>query len=464
MKKTGIEQLQEFRQSIHNLCLQRADALCDVIDGAITAGLVPSFAYLSLQAVHQRGHGSLYAALAKGRMDVSGIQKLVLETLPKSEQPVYAIDTSTYIRSDAETSPERGIYYHTSRHSAGKPVVAGWSYSWCAQLGESSSSWTSPVDVSRVPLDLDAHEIAGRQMRAVIASSPPAVTPLFAFDAGYDPTRLAEQINEDEAAILVRLRRNRCFYFDPPQPVKTGPGRPSRHGAKFVCSDPSTWPLPELEHHEDDAGYGLVRVRAWAKLHPRVQNHPGRGTRKTKPVIRGTLILLEVTKLPRETRKPRCFWLWWQGPHNPDLAFVWRAYVRRFDLEHTFRFMKTTLNWQTPRLRHPQQADVWSWLVLLAFTQLRLARGIVEDVKLPWQQPQDQQRMTPSRVRRGFIELLPVLSTPASLPKSCGRSPGRPKGSVSGRAMRFPARQRRTSNAKHLHHPPQNLYSKIPNS
>lgn len=123
MELSAVEQLRDFRQGIHELCSHRADALCNVIDGALTAGLVPSFAYLSLQAAHQRGHGSLYAALAKGRMDAFGIQKLVASTLPETDRPVYAIDTSTYIRSDAETSPERGIYYHTSRHSAGKPVV-----------------------------------------------------------------------------------------------------------------------------------------------------------------------------------------------------------------------------------------------------------------------------------------------------------------------------------------------------
>ena len=119
------------------------------------------------------------------------------------------------IRSDAETSPERGIYYHSCRHSAGKPVVAGWSYSWCAQLGDYSSSWTAPVDVSRVPIELDAHDIAGQQMRLVIASLPAGIKPLFTFDAGYDSTRLAAQVGGAEAALLVRLRRNRCFFFDP---------------------------------------------------------------------------------------------------------------------------------------------------------------------------------------------------------------------------------------------------------
>lgn len=450
MEFSTLERLQDFRQGIHKLCTHRADALCDVIDGALSAGLVPSFAYLSLQAAHQRGHGSLCAALAKGRMDIEGVRMLVASTVPDVARPVYAIDTSTYLRSDAETSPERGVYYHTSRHSAGKPVVAGWSYSWCAQLGSFSSSWTAPVDVSRVPIEVDAHDLAGQQMRAVTASLPAGSKPLFAFDAGYDPTRLAEQVGEAEAAVLVRLRRNRCFYADPLNEQRAAVGRPSTHGAKFVCNDPVTWPAPDAEHGEDDEGYGYVRVRVWLGLHAKVQNHPGRGTRKTKPVVRGTLVLLEVAKLPRETRAPRAFWLWWRGSGDPDLAFLWRAYVRRFDLEHTFRFLKTTLNWQTPRLRHPEQADLWSWLLLLAFTQLRLARSIVEDVKLPWQRPQKPPRMTPSRVRQGFIKLLSLLGTPASVPKPCGKSPGRPKGSVSGRATRFPARQRRTSNAKHL--------------
>ncbi|XLE15720.1 hypothetical protein QYS50_15120 (plasmid) [Deinococcus altitudinis] len=30
--------------------------------------------------------------------------------------------------------------------------------------------------------------------------------------------------------------------------------------------------------------------------------------------------------------------------------------------------MKGTLNWDKPRVRSPEQAERWSWLVLLAFT------------------------------------------------------------------------------------------------
>lgn len=45
------------------------------------------------------------------------------------------------------------------------------------------------------------------------------------------------------------------------------------------------------------------------------------------------------------------------GGGVPDLDVCWHAYVRRFDLEHTFRLAKHTLGWTTPALRTPEQAD-----------------------------------------------------------------------------------------------------------
>ena len=70
------------------------------------------------------------------------------------------------------------------------------------------------------------------------------------------------------------------------------------------------------------------------------------------------------------------------------------------DLEHTFRFLKQTLGWITPRVRHPEQADRWTWLVVAAFAQLRLARTCVADRRLPWERRYDTGRLTPVRVRR----------------------------------------------------------------
>ena len=111
-----------------------------------------------------------------------------------------------------------------------------------------------------------------------------------------------------------------------------------------------------------------MRVRAWAKLHPKGRLHEGRGSREPLPNVRGTLVLVEVGRLRRgeRRRRPKELWIWWHGPGEPDLDLLWRAYVRRFDLEHTFRFFKQTLGWTIPQVRHPEQADRWSWLILAA--------------------------------------------------------------------------------------------------
>jgi hypothetical protein len=207
------------------------------------------------------------------------------------------------------------------------------------------------------------------------------------------------------------------------------------------CNDPSTWPQSSSEHVCEDDGHGTVRVRAWAKMHPKVHNHAGRSSREPSPIVVGTLNLVE--RLPRgeRRREPRVLWLWWHGPEGtaPDLDLIWRSYLRRFDLEHTFCFLKQSMGWTTPRVRHPEQADLWSWVIVAAYTQLRLARARVWDLRLPWERRYDRGRLTPMRVHRVVSSLLVELGTPAKPPIPCGRSPGRPKGRLSGRAKRYPA-------------------------
>jgi hypothetical protein len=216
-------------------------------------------------------------------------------------------------------------------------------------------------------------------------------------------------------------------------------GRPRRHGKKFALPDPETWPEPAHEHRCTTEDYGEVCVRAWPGLHPKTRRIAERYGCERAPVVRGTVVLVEVGKLPRETRKPKELWLWFSGEGEPDLDLLWRAYVRRFDLEHTIRFLKQTLGWTAPRVRHPEQADRWTWLVIAAYAQLRLARSCAEDRRLPWERPQIERRLTPCRALRGFAALLAAVGTPAREPKPCGRSPGRPKGRLSGRAKRYPA-------------------------
>jgi hypothetical protein len=436
-----LAQLRDFRSALHACFGRRADALFEVADALLASAPPASLPHLSLAPGHRRGWGSVYAAVAEGRIDAEGLRGAFAARPLAGGAAVYAVDVSVWPRCDAEASPARGYYYHPSRHSAGQPIVAGWAYQWLAQLGFERDSWTAPRDVRRVRPGEDANVVAVEQVAGVAGRLPAGgPAPLFVFDAGYDSARVTLGLAGSPASVLVRLRSGRCFYADPP-PAAPSPkgGRPRVHGAKFACANPATWPPPTAEHCGEDGQYGAVRVRAWGGLHPKQQAHPGRGTRKPRPVVRGTLVLVEVARLPRQTRAPRALWLWWAGPGAPDLDALWRAYVRRFDLEHTLRFCKQALGWTTPRPRHPEQADRWTWLVVAAYTQLRLARPWVADRRLPWERPLPAGALTPGRVLRALSALLPAVGTPASAPKPCGRSPGRPRGSQSGRAKRHPA-------------------------
>jgi hypothetical protein len=426
----SLATIRTFRDDLYSCFGQRRDALFELVDSLLTVGTSPSLAQLSLEAPPRRGWGSLYAALRHGEINYEAL-RTELRRCPLDEgEAIDAVAVSVWPRSDAETSPERGFSYHPSRHSNGKPIVAGWASQWIAQLSFARDSWTAPVDGQRGHPLQDANVTAVEQIKAGVArcSTDDPTIPLFVFDAGYDPVKLALGLAETPAALLVRLRSDRCFYADPDPAAYVGNGRPRRHGATFACQDPPTWPTPSGEHTCDDPQYGKVRGRAGSGLHSIVKTHETVGSRQPRPLVRGTVSRVEVSKLPGQTRKPRALWLFWSGPGQPDRNIIWRAYVRRFDVEHTLRFAKQTLNWIAPRVRLPEQADRWTWLVVAAYTQWRLVRPGVRDQRLPWERRREADKLTPYRVRRAFSSLRPQLATPARGPKPCGRSPGRAKG------------------------------------
>ncbi len=66
--------LRSFRAAVYGCLGPRRDALFELTDALLTAGPVLSPAHLSLEAAHRRGWGSLYAALARGRVDAAALR------------------------------------------------------------------------------------------------------------------------------------------------------------------------------------------------------------------------------------------------------------------------------------------------------------------------------------------------------------------------------------------------------
>jgi hypothetical protein len=104
------QQLAEFRDGWYG-CLRRwGDALSGLAGAvACAGGPVTWLPGLSLLPAFGRGHGSAYAALAKGRIDAGSLRDLLAAAGPPSWPLVFAVDGTSWPRCDAETSPRPGL-------------------------------------------------------------------------------------------------------------------------------------------------------------------------------------------------------------------------------------------------------------------------------------------------------------------------------------------------------------------
>jgi len=457
-----LGRLIEFRAELYRCFGRRADALFELGEAVLCAqGRVASLVELSLEKVFRRGHGSLYDALASGRVDVDRLGRLLAGSWdPPDAGPVkLAMDVSAWPRPDAVTSDGLCHCYTACRCDGSRKTIPGWPYSFVAGLEWGASSWTALLDVVRLGPDHDAtvasvQQIAGvlgRLERAGALHGRPAS--VVALDAGYDPTRISYLVEQGGLAVQVlgRVRGNRVYYTAPADRIAGQVGRSRRHGVRFALDEPSTLPPADERLAASSPRYGAVAVAAWHGLHQKLARQGGWATFTGQlPTVAGTLIRIKVERLPGN-RAPEDVWLWHTAPPATvfDLDLLWKTYLRRFDLEHTFRLLKQLLGWNAPQIRTPEQADRWSWLVLAAHTQLRLARTLTDDLRRRWERPIPTGRvLTPGRVRRGFPQLRRKLGTPAGKPKPTTAGPGRPKGTTRPPRTRYPVGKKRSTTDK----------------
>ncbi|MER6399837.1 hypothetical protein ABT263_27900 [Kitasatospora sp. NPDC001603] len=105
------------------------------------------------------------------------------------------------------------------------------------------------------------------------------------------------------------------------------------------------------------------------------------------PITHGTLVRLPVEHRPGE-REAKPLWLC-SSATGIDTAHVdrrRRTFLRGFDFEPAFRLLKGALRWIAPHFRAPDTADLWTWLVVVAHTQSRLARPLAADLRRPWRE------------------------------------------------------------------------------
>jgi hypothetical protein len=400
---------------------------------------------LSLVAEHRRGHGALYDAVNCGRIEIARLRRsLAALPLPRAAggRLMLAVDVSSWLRPGAATSPDRLFCHVYGRGKGQAQMIPGWPYSVIAALEPGRTSWTAVLDAVRLGPDDDEAEVTAAQVRDVITRLVSAghwregdAPVLVIFDAGYDLTRLACLLAGLPVEVLGRLRSDRVMQLPAPPRQPGTRGRPRKHGGELALADPATWPPPQVTTSTVTSRYGTAVAAAWDRVHSRLTHraawldHDG-----DLPVIDGTLIRLQVDHLPGD-RDPKPVWLWRSGTGAlpADVDRCWRAFLRRSGLEHTFRLFKQVLGWTAPKIRDPAAADRWTWLIITCHAQLRLARPLADDLRLPWERPAPPGRLTPARVRRGFRNIRAALPCPAGAPKPGKPGPGRPPGSKNRR-------------------------------
>ena len=274
---------------------------------------------------------------------------------------------------------------------------------------ERITSWENPISK------------AVWQIKQVCQHLP--LRPIILLDSEYGNASFLNQTTEINADFLMRIRSNRCLYAAPH--LYIGKGRPRKHGQKFKLNDPSTWWEATENIEVEDATLGRLRVRMWQNLH-----FSGSAACEMQ------LILVERVEVGSSQSQSKPMWLVWVGQEMPALGDIWRKYLRRFAVDHWYRFIKQRLHWTVPQFSTPQQCERWSDLMPILTWELWLAKDLVSQYHLPWQKP--IQNLTPGRVAQSISLLLPEIGTPAVAPKPRGKSPGWTEGNRRTKRTRYP--------------------------
>ena len=413
--------LEEFRQVAYKYLGRAKDATFELTDAILLTRTVYSLADLSLSPVFRRKWPSIYEALQDSRPQRQKLMQLYIKQIPVEGRPLLAGDHTNWPRPDAVTLQERTYEHSGTSIAENKPITIGQGYSTIAWIPEKSGSWALPLRHERITSGESPIGKAVWQLKQVCKHL--ATRPISVWDSEYGCAPFLLKTASIPADILVRLRSNLCLWGEPE--AYSGKGRPKKHGSKFKLSEPTTWSDAESVLELDDPKLQRVRVSLWKNLHFR------------KAAAR-PMLLLRVERLNAQgnLRVLKPLWLAWVGEEMPPVEEVWRLYLRRFTIDHWYRFLKQRLHWTVPKLGTPKQCERWSDLMPFMTWELWLARDIVTDNPLPWQKSID--KLTPGRVAQAMGGVFAAIGTPAVPPKPRGKSPGWKAGKKRHRKNRCP--------------------------
>lgn len=416
--------LTDFRQQLYACLGNGRDALFNVCDALLTETQARSFVELSLSPCFARQWPSLYQAVQNACPDRNALRRLFAAQVSvpaPGQRLVLGIDASSIARPQSPTARDRTYVHESNLPEGSKPVVPGWQFSTLTVLPDVPSSWTAILDNVRVESEQTQGSVAAVQLEAVVPLLP--ARPLLLGDGYYGGVTFLRQSEHVACDKLLRLAKNRVLYRPAP-PKREGPGAPKKDGARFQPQDAATHGDPDATWTGAQADGKAVSVSVWHDLHF-----------KDARQITVRVVRVQRPQASDSKRDPKASWFVFCGHAFPALSEIAPLYARRYSQEHGYRVDKQSLLWEQPRLRTPEQFQVWTDVVAMVRNQLCLARPLAQARRLPWER--GKREATPQQVRRAMRGIVAELGTPARLPQVRGKAPGRRKGARAKPAPTF---------------------------
>ncbi len=421
----NFNRLKDIRQQLYESLERGADALFNLADALLCESQAQSLPELSLSPFFERQWPSVYEALEDGRINVEQIRAIWVNVLlaeRAENEPIWiAVDGSNVARPSARTSADRTIIHLPNLPLVDKPISVGWTFSTVVLVPEQASSWTPILDQQRISSEQTAIEVAIGQLRAL--------KPLFGnrrviilADRWYGTPEFLRACHDLGYSVLIRLKSHRKLYRIAVRRHKRG--APPKDGPLFQGKRPETHGQADEVWSGQPPEGRRVHISRSPHLHfqqdreldlsvIRVEREAAKGT-KRDPRVSWFVMLDEIVPLPH----------------------IAQQYRRRFSQEHGYRFLKQDLLWTRVHVRTPAQFERWSWLLVLVFNQLYLARELGQALHRPWEPT--HRPLTPQQVRRVMPTILLQVGTPVRPCQPRGKSPGRAKGFRPEPAPRFP--------------------------
>jgi len=414
----------------------------DLVDALSSNTTAKSAVELSLNPHFRRHYTALNKAIVEDALTDKQLAGLACQTIDEPVQREFHLlgtDVTSNPRPFADRLPDRGFVYQPNTIKGNKPIAIGHQYSFWAWLPEYTQSktgnWVVPLSMERVSSQANKEMVGAKQLGDLLTNQKLPFGEAFCVevaDSAYSkPAYLSANREHANLVTIVRVRGTRTFYRQPvleDQPAKKG--HPTWYGKPLRLKEPETWGDPDRVTETTFVSRKKVtyrvEVQAWHSLLMR--------GKKECPMHQHPFTLVKICwynpKGAALFQKP--LWLIVMGARRMELSLldIYQAYLQRYNLEHFFRFGKQKLlldKFQTPDDKHEEH---WWRLVALAYLQLWVAKELTSHLPRPWERylPSTDMQPTPAMVLRDMSRIIRQIGTPAPVPKTRGKSPGRRKG------------------------------------